>query len=89
MNTIHVRDRGQITLPKELRAAYHLDTGSRLLVVPLDGERFEVRVMPARRSMRELMALYADDGPVPDIAAEREALGDALEEAIRTGGRRP
>ncbi len=89
MNTIQVRERGQITLPKELRDAYRLDTGSRLLVVPLDDERFEVRVMPARRTMRELLALYGEEGDAPDIAAEREALGDALDEAIRTGGRCP
>ena len=89
MTTIQVRQRGQITLPKEIRDAYHLDTGSRLLLIPLDGERFEVRVMPARRSVLELMDLYAQEGEAPDIAAEREAFGDALHEAIRTGSRKP
>lgn len=89
MMIAQVGEQGQLTLPEEIRAAYHLDTRSRLLFVPLDGERFVVRVMPARRSIFELMDLYADDGPVPDIAAEREALGDALEETFRTGGPRP
>lgn len=89
MTTIQVRERGQITLPKEIRAAYHLDTGTRLLVVPLDAERFEVRVMPAHRPIFELMDLYTQDGEAPNIDAEREALGDALYDAIRTGGSRP
>jgi len=89
MPTIQVRERGQITLPKEIRAAYHLEIGTRLLVMPLDDQRFEVRVMPARRPIFELMDLYTQDGEAPNIDVEREALGDALDEAIRTGGARP
>ena len=86
---VRVRDRGQVTIPKAIRAACHIETGSRLLFVPIDAERFEVRVMPARRSMRELMELLADDGPVPDINAIREAHGDALDQAITTGSPKP
>lgn len=89
MIAIQVRDRGQITLPKEIRAAYHLDAGTRLLLVPLDDERFEVRVIPTRRSIFELMDLYTQDGEAPNIDAAREALGDTLYDAIRTGGARP
>ena len=89
MASVQVRGRGQITLPREIRAAYHLTDGSELLMTPIDGERFEVRVVPARRSVLELMGIYAQEGKAPDIDAEREALGEALEEALRTGGPRP
>jgi AbrB family looped-hinge helix DNA binding protein len=89
MATVQVRDRGQITLPREIRAAYHLTDGSTLQVTPIDDERFEVRVVPLRRSVLELMEIYAQDGEAPDMKAEREALGDALEAAVRDGGPRP
>ena len=89
MTTIQVGERGRITLPEEILATYRLDVGSRLLITPLDSERFEVRVVPVRRSILALMDLYTTEREAPDIAAEREALGDALDEAFRTGGPRP
>jgi bifunctional DNA-binding transcriptional regulator/antitoxin component of YhaV-PrlF toxin-antitoxin module len=89
MATVQVRDRGQVTLPREIRSAYHLTDGSKLQMTPIDNERFEVRVIPARRSVLELMEIYAQEGEAPDIDAEREALGDALEAALRTGDPRP
>jgi AbrB family looped-hinge helix DNA binding protein len=78
MAVVQVRERGQITLPKEIRSVYHLTPGRELMVTPIDGERFEVRVVPPRRSVLELAALYAQEGEAPDMAAEREAFGEAI-----------
>ncbi len=89
MKTIRVRDGGQITLPEESCVAYRLAVGSQLRIIPLDGERFEVCVLPARCSIFDLMNLYAQEGEAPDIAVKREALGAALYAAIRTGSSRP
>jgi len=37
MNTVTVRQRGEITLPKEIRDTCHLEPGVTLSVVPIDG----------------------------------------------------
>ncbi|MBC8228651.1 AbrB/MazE/SpoVT family DNA-binding domain-containing protein [bacterium] len=37
MNTVTVRQRGEITLPKEIRDTCHLKPGVTLSVVPIDG----------------------------------------------------
>jgi bifunctional DNA-binding transcriptional regulator/antitoxin component of YhaV-PrlF toxin-antitoxin module len=89
MPTMQVRDRGQITLPQQIRSAYRLTTGSELLVTPIDDERFEVRVIPTGLSLSELIAKYADEDEAPDLEAEREAFGDAIAAAIDGTGPRP
>jgi steroid delta-isomerase-like uncharacterized protein len=78
MMTIVVGADGEITLPEYIQTMYRLKAGAELLVAPIDQERFEVRVLPSRLSVSALAEKYAMDGPAPDLAVEREALGDAL-----------
>jgi bifunctional DNA-binding transcriptional regulator/antitoxin component of YhaV-PrlF toxin-antitoxin module len=89
MATVSVRRDGQVTLPQEIRSAYHLAEGAVLDIVPIADDRFEVRVITKRSPLLDLLDEFADDGVAPDIAAEREALGDALDAALINGGRRP
>ena len=85
MATMQVRKRGQVTLPQAIRDAYHLDDGSELEITPIDATRFEVRVLPAPGALLALLDEFADDGPVPDLDAERAAFAAAL----AAGGPRP
>lgn len=85
MATMQVRKRGQVTLPQAIRDTYHLDDGSELEVTPLDETRFEVRVLPAPDTLLALLDEFADEGPAPDLDAEREAFAAAL----AAGGPRP
>ncbi|MGN6562547.1 MAG: AbrB/MazE/SpoVT family DNA-binding domain-containing protein [Thermomicrobiales bacterium] len=83
MATMHVRKRGQVTLPQAIRDAYQIDDGSALEVIPLDATRFEVRVLPAPDNLLALLDEFADEGPAPDVDAERRALAAALAGAQR------
>ena len=85
MATMQVRKRGQVTLPLAIREAYHLDDGSELEVIPLDATRFEVRVLPPPGALLALLDEFADEGPAPDLDAERAAFAAAL----AAGGPRP
>lgn len=78
MATMQVRKRGQVTLSQIIRDIYHLEDGSELEVIPLDATRFEVRVLPAPGDLLALLDEFADDGPAPDLDAERAALAAAL-----------
>ena len=78
MATMQVRKRGQVTLPRAIREAYRLDDGSELEVIPLDATRFEVRVLPPPGTLLALLDEFADEGPAPDLDAERAALTAAL-----------
>jgi bifunctional DNA-binding transcriptional regulator/antitoxin component of YhaV-PrlF toxin-antitoxin module len=84
MATMQVRKRGQVTLPQTIREAYHLADGSTLEVIPLDATRFEVRVLPDSGDLLALLDEFADEGPAPDVDAERLALAAAL-----AAGQRP
>ena len=53
MNTITVRQRGEITLPKEIRDACHLEPGVTLSVVPIDGV---ILLIPGHSHVREAAA---------------------------------
>jgi len=85
MATVPVGKRGQVTLPRAIRDAYGLDDGSKLEIVPIDATRFEVRVLPAPGVLLTLLDEFADEGPAPDLEAERAAFAAAL----ATGRPRP
>lgn len=89
MTTVSIRRDGQLTLPQEIRAAYHLAEGAVLDIVPISDDRFEMRVIAKRSNLLDLLDEFADDGVAPDLVAEREALGDALDAALLRGGSRP
>jgi bifunctional DNA-binding transcriptional regulator/antitoxin component of YhaV-PrlF toxin-antitoxin module len=89
MATVSVRRDGQVTLPEEIRSAYHLTEGAVLDIVPITDDRFEMRVIAKRLHLLDLLDEFADEGVAPDLAAEREAMGDALDAALLNGGQRP
>ena len=73
-----VQARGQVTLPRELREATGIAPGADLLFLPLGPGRFEARVVPARRRVRELLAAFA----VPGQAPPPQAIAVAVEEGM-------
>lgn len=78
MATVQVRERGEVTLPQAIRDAYQLDDWSELKIVPIDATRFEVHVLPAPGVLLTLLDEFADEGPAPDLEAERSAFAAAL-----------
>jgi bifunctional DNA-binding transcriptional regulator/antitoxin component of YhaV-PrlF toxin-antitoxin module len=73
-----VQARGQVTLPRELREATGIEAGAELVFFPLGPGRFEARVVPARRSVRDLLATYATDATAPTPQAITAAIEDGL-----------
>jgi bifunctional DNA-binding transcriptional regulator/antitoxin component of YhaV-PrlF toxin-antitoxin module len=73
-----VQARGQVTLPRELRQATGIEAGAELVFFPLGPGRFEARLVPARRSVRELVATYATDASAPTPEAITAAIEDGL-----------
>jgi bifunctional DNA-binding transcriptional regulator/antitoxin component of YhaV-PrlF toxin-antitoxin module len=73
-----VQARGQVTLPRELREATGIEAGAELVFFPLGPGRFEARVVPARRSVRDLVGTYATDAAGPTPQAIAAAIEDGL-----------
>ena len=73
-----VQSRGQVTLPRELREATGIAPGADLLFLPLGPGRFEARLVPARRGVRELLTAFA----VPGHAPAPDAIAVAVEEGL-------
>ena len=70
--TVTVSQRGVMTLPKELRDAYHLKTGDDLTLIDLGG----VFVLSPRRSHIDALAAQ--------VAEALTAQGETLESMLRT-----
>ena len=64
-----VQARGQVTLPRDVRRAAHIDPGDTLAFRVIAPGKIEVSVLPRMR-FAEALERYRIDGPV-DIAADR------------------
>jgi bifunctional DNA-binding transcriptional regulator/antitoxin component of YhaV-PrlF toxin-antitoxin module len=73
-----VQSRGQVTLPRSIREATGITPGAELVFLPLGPGRFEVRLAPARRTVRELLAAFATDAPPPTPEAIAAAVEDGM-----------
>lgn len=79
-----VRERWQVTLPREVRKSLDLREGSDLLFIPTGRGEWLVKALPPRVPIPELLARFADDGPAPDLDELRTALGRDLARALTT-----
>jgi bifunctional DNA-binding transcriptional regulator/antitoxin component of YhaV-PrlF toxin-antitoxin module len=78
MTVAKVQARGQVTVPQDIREACGVMPGSELLFIKTGPERFECRVLPKRRSLREVAAQYTVAGVAPDLDQLREEMADEL-----------
>ncbi len=70
-----VRERWQVTLPREVRQSLDLREGSDLLFVPTEQGEWLVKALPPRVPIPELLARFADEGSAPDLDQLRAAIG--------------
>jgi len=73
--TIEMAQRGQVTIPKELRAQHHWETGQQFTIIDLDG----VVVMSPRESVVDALADQLRD----DLLGEGATLDTMLRELRR------
>ena len=78
MVMVQVRERWQVTLPREVRQSLDLREGSDLLFVPTGQGEWLVKALPPRVPVPELLARFADEGPAPDLDQLRVAIGQDL-----------
>jgi bifunctional DNA-binding transcriptional regulator/antitoxin component of YhaV-PrlF toxin-antitoxin module len=78
MSVVRVRERGQVTLPREVREAAGVTVGSELLILPIGPGKFTVQVLPQRESLLALIDEFADVGPAPDLEVLRQQIGQTL-----------
>lgn len=64
-----VQPRGQITIPRDVRRAAHIQPGDTVSIRVLEPGKLEINVLP-RLKLAEALERYRIDGPV-DIAADR------------------
>ncbi len=73
-----VRERWQVTLPREVRQSLDLHEGSDLLFIPTERGEWLVKALPPRIPVPDLLARFADEGPTPDLDQLRAAIGRNL-----------
>lgn len=69
MGIANVQARGQITLPREIRRAAHIEPGDLVSIRVDEPGKVEINVLP-RLKLAEALERYQIDAPV-DIAADR------------------
>ena len=79
-----VQARGQVTLPRELRAATGIEAGAELVFFPLGPGQFEARLAPASRTVREMVAAYATDAVPPTPRAIRATIDQGMADEALT-----
>lgn len=73
-----VRERWQVTLPREVRQSLDLQEGSDLLFIPTGHGEWTIKALPPRIPLAELLARFTDEGPAPDLDQLRETIGEDL-----------
>lgn len=81
MTTAKVTSKGQITIPREVRAALGLETGSRVEFVARGDGTYEI--VPATRSVRDLKGVVRTRRRAISIEQMEEAVADAVVERSR------
>lgn len=82
MPTATMTSKGQITVPAAVRAALHLEPGTRVRFVELEGGGFEMR--PASRPASSLKGFF---GPPPEVPVTIEEMNDAIADGASESGR--
>ena len=78
-----IRDRWQVTLPREVRQSLDFQEGGDLLFIPLGRGEWMIKALPPRLPVAELLARFTDEGPPPDLDQIRDAIGEDLARAYR------
>lgn len=86
MVMVQVRERWQVTLPREVRQSLDLREGSDLLFVPTGQGEWLVKALPPRVPIPALLARFSDDGPAPDLDQLRATIGRDLAREIVPDG---
>ena len=81
--TATMTTKGQITMPKEIRDLLHLESGDRVLFVPLGGNRVEI--VRRNRSVEDLFGMVYDPS-IPPMTIEE--MNDAIAEGGAASGMR-
>lgn len=79
-----VRERWQVTLPREVRRSLDLHEGSELLFIPTGPGEWKIKALPPRIPIPELLARFAGEGSAPDLDALREEIGRDLAQQYLT-----
>ncbi len=77
-----VRERWQVTLPREVRQSLDLQEGSELLFIPTGPGEWRIKALPPRVPLPDLIDRFAHDGPVPDLDQVRDRIGRELAQEI-------
>jgi bifunctional DNA-binding transcriptional regulator/antitoxin component of YhaV-PrlF toxin-antitoxin module len=67
-----------VTIPQPIRDACGIEPGSEIFFTKTAADTFACHVLPARRSILEVMEEYTVDGVAPDLDALREGMGDEI-----------
>lgn len=88
METVRVSSKGQIVIPKELRAAFHIETGSELTIFA-DGDEIHLRRAEERFVRTDIASgfgLLARPGrQVPTAAEVKRSVGERLKQKNSAG----
>jgi AbrB family looped-hinge helix DNA binding protein len=81
METVRVSSKGQIVIPKSLRAAFHIEAGSELAIFA-EGEEIHLRQAEQRFARSEIaVGLLAKPGRKAPAQAEiKRAVGEMLKQ---------
>jgi AbrB family looped-hinge helix DNA binding protein len=73
--------RGQITIPRDVRAKVHLEPGDLVRIEPIGANRFVVEIVPTL-SLDEILERYHSDEPVDLARLRSEGEQDAADEVM-------
>ncbi len=81
-----IRERWQVTLPREVRQSLDLQEGSELLFIPMGRGEWRIKALPPRVPLPDLVDRFAHDGPAPDLDQLRDQIGRELAGEILGSG---
>jgi AbrB family looped-hinge helix DNA binding protein len=82
MVAVQVRERWQVTVPREVRQSLNLQEGGELLFIPLGSGQWQVKALPPRIPLPDLIDRLASPGRSPDLDRLREEMGDDMAREI-------
>lgn len=82
MTIAKIQERGQITIPVEVRKACGIKSGDSLLFVAKGEGVFEARVLPSAELVSELIGRYEVSEVAPDLAELRSEMGKEMTDRV-------
>ncbi len=84
MSTATITSKGQVTIPIDVRAAFNLNAGDKLIFVP-EGDR--IIVFPVRRRpISDFAGIFRTDEPVPEMEELRRRYREEVAAKIMREG---